>query len=49
MVTLTVHVNEAFRTDTPGADPGFPVGKGDDPGGVGGANIRFCPNFPKTA
>ena len=30
------------------ADPGFPRGGGaNSPGG--GANIRFCQNFPKTA
>ena len=32
----------------PGADLGFPVGGGADTRG-GGANIRFCQNFPKTA
>ena len=31
-----------------GADPGFPVGLGADPR-QGGANIRFCQKFPKTA
>ena len=30
-----------------GADPGFPVGGGADP--PGGANIRFCQIFLKTA
>ena len=29
------------------ADPGFPRGWGANP--PGGANIRFCQNFPKTA
>ena len=32
-----------------GADPGFPVGGGADPRGGGGANIRFCQIFRKTA
>ena len=33
---------QEFFTDTTysGADPGFPVG--------GGANLRFCQNFPKN-
>ena len=31
-----------------GADPGFPVGRGANPLG-GGANLRFCQQFPKTA
>ena len=31
-----------------GADPGFPVGGDADPRG-GGANIRFCQIFRKTA
>ena len=30
------------------ADPGFPRGGGANSRG-GGANIRFCQNFPKTA
>ena len=29
------------------ADPGFPVGGDGDP--LGGANIRFCQIFPKSA
>ena len=32
-----------------GADPGFSVGGGADPGVAGGANIRFCQIFRKTA
>ena len=33
-----------------GADPEFPVGGGANPrGGGGGANIRFCQIFRKTA
>ena len=30
-------------------DPGFPRGGGANSPGGGGANIRFCQNFPKTA
>ena len=37
-----------LKRDTSGADPGFPVGGGVNlPGG--GAKIRFCQIFRKTA
>ena len=35
------------RGTSPGADPEFPVGGGANP--LGGANIRFCQIFRKTA
>ena len=42
------HKNETSKTsETAVADTGFSVGGGADP--RGGANIRFCQNFRKTA
>ena len=41
------HTNPSSNEIKSGADPGFPVGGGADP--LGGANIRFCQIFPKTA
>ena len=43
LVQLLIEIN-----CKPGADPGFPVGGGTDPLG-GGANIRFCQIFRKSA
>ena len=41
MQDFATDFNKAFQLDAnPGADPGFPVGRG--------VNLRFCQNFSKN-